>query len=419
MDPSTVAAPEPAPPRLVWMMGLANMVYGFGYAVVLVTVPQMLAARGVPEPEIANLTALALSVALATFVLAPLLDTSINRRQWSVGLAVLSALLVFLVLTIPATSAAFAPLVAGAALSLSLYNSAIGGWLGATLPQGSKETIGVWFGVGNSGGFGIGAISQFWLLTHAPPLLGAVIVAAVTLVPLAFLLALPPPDAGRKAMRESFGNLGRDVTKLVRQAPVLRILLMFVLPCAAFTLTNFFGGVGKDFHASPGVVDIANGVGATVVGFVTAMLIKPVLKFLPAPLMYLAVGSIGAAFTLSLLAMPFTPVVYVIAVCGENAAQTIAQVAQNAIMFRSIAPGSPLASTQFGLLSTSAVVPYAYMQALDGRGYAWHGVSGAFAVDAALSLGACVLLVVPVLHWMRSGALTVALVETEITLPSE
>jgi PAT family beta-lactamase induction signal transducer AmpG len=84
-------------------------------------------------------------------------------------------------------------------------------------------------------------------------------------------------------------------------------------------------------------------------------------------------------------------------------------VSQNAIVFRSIRQGSPLASSQFGLLSTAFVVPYAYMQMLDGYGYKLAGgVAGSFMMDAGLSLVACMLLAVPVLHWLRSGKLETA-----------
>ena len=155
-------------PRLVWLMGFMNATYGFAYAVVLVTVPQLLASHGVPEPVIASLTAIALLVALAVFAIAPVLDTLVSRRAWSIGLGVTAAALTFLVLMLPSGSPLLAPVLAVAALSMSLYNSAIGGWLGAALPKGSDETIGTWFTIGNSFGFGIGAISQFWLMTHLP-----------------------------------------------------------------------------------------------------------------------------------------------------------------------------------------------------------------------------------------------------------
>ena len=393
-------------PRLVWLMGFMNSTYGFAYAVVLVTVPQLLAAHGVPEPVIASLTAIALLVALAVFAIAPVLDTLVSRRAWSIGLGVTAAALTFLVLMLPSGSPLLAPVLAVAALSMSLYNSAIGGWLGAALPKGSDETIGTWFTIGNSFGFGIGAISQFWLMTHLPNGLGAAAIAAAALVPLAIVPIVPVSAAGRKSMQESFGNLARDVLELVRQPVVLRILLMFLLPCASFTLTNAFGGIGRDFGTSEGMVGIANGIGATVIGFIASLIGRLLLKKLPAPLMYLGIGVFGAAFTLSLLAFARTPATYLMAVIGENAAQSIAQVSQNAIIFRSIREGSPLASSQFGLLATAFVVPYAYMQMLDGYGYKLAGgVAGSFMMDALVSLAACTLLAVPVLHWLRAGKL--------------
>jgi MFS transporter, PAT family, beta-lactamase induction signal transducer AmpG len=394
------------PPKLVWLMGFTNSIYGFAYAVVLVTVPQLLAAHGVPEPVIANLTALALIVSLAAFAVAPVLDTLMSRRAWAIALAFAVSGLTFSVLTLPNASPILAPLLAADALVASLYCAAIGGWLGAALPKGSDEAIGTWFTIGNGFGFGLGAISQFWLMSHLPNALGAATIAGATLLPLAIMPLMPAPDAGRRAAHESFGNLARDLAQLVRRPVVLRILLIFVLPCAAFTLTNAFGGIGRDFHASEGLVDVANGIGATVIGFVASLAARLLLKRLPAPLLYLGIGVIGAAFTLSLLALARTPTTYLMAVVGENMAQSIAQVSQNAIVFRSIPEGSPLASSQFGLLSTALVIPYAYMQMLDGYGYKLAGgVAGSFAMDAVVSLAACILLLVPVMGWLRAGKL--------------
>lgn len=402
-------------PKLVWLMGLINSTYGFAYAVVLVTVPQLLAARGVSEPVIAGLTGLAVAATMATFAIAPVLDTLVSRRAWSIALALTAAALTFLVLVIPMASAMLAPVLAIDALATSLYSAAVGGWLGAALPKSCDETIGTWFAIGNAFGFGLGAVCQYWLITHLAAGLGAALVAGAALLPIAILPLIPAPDADRRAVHESFANLGRDVTQLVRQPLILRIILMFVLPCAAFTLTNAFGGIGRDFHASDSLVDIANGVGSTLIGFIASLVARLLLKWLPAPLMYLAVGSLGAAFTLALLALPRTPATYVLAVLGENAAQSIAQVSQNTIVFRSIRRGSPLASSQFGMLNTAAIIPYVYMQMLDGYGYKLAGgVSGSFLTDALVSVAACALLVAPVLRWLRAGKL-----ETSATAAEE
>jgi len=188
---------------------------------------------------------------------------------------------------------------------------------------------------------------------------------------------------------------------LVSQPLVLRVLLMFILPCAAFTLTNAFGGMGPDFHATDNLVSVANGIGAVAIGLFASILARLVLKRVSAPFLYLSIGILGATFTLGLLALPHSPATYLLAVLGEQAAQSIAQVSQNAIIFRSIRQGSPLASSQFGLLSTAFVVPYVYMQGLDGFGYKLAGgVTGSFTMDALVSLAACALLFWPVLRWI-------------------
>jgi PAT family beta-lactamase induction signal transducer AmpG len=388
-------------------MGLSNTAYGFAYAGVLVTMPQVLAAHGVGEPVIAELTALASFAALATFAIAPILDTLFSRRIWAVMLGLLGAGITATMLAVSPTGPFAAPLMMADALTLVLLNTAIGGWLGAALPKDMDDAIGAWFAVGNGVGFGIGALSQFWLITHFSAPVGQIAIAAIVLGPLVLLRLIPPPDRDRKGVRESFGDFVRDLSRLIVQPLVVRIAIMFALPCAAFTLTNAFGGLGPDFHASAGMVGIANGVGATVIGVGAALLGKWCLIKVRAPLLYLSIGVLGAIFTALLIGLPHSPGVYLLAVCGENVGQSVAQVAQNAIIFASIRRGSPLAASQFGLLTTAFLLPYAYMQALDGYGYHLVGtVAGSFLMDAGLSFAACLILVLPVLGWMRSGKLT-------------
>lgn len=404
-----VGQPAEDRPRYIWLMGLANATYGFAYAAILVTTPQTLAAHGVAQPVIAGITALATAASIGGFALAPILDTLISRRAWSIGLAVIAALITTFVLASPARSVWLGPALALEALTLGLYNSAVGGWLGAALPKSCGPTISTWFVIGNSSGFGLGALVQYWLIAHMPNGVGAVIIGVATLIPLAVLPLIPAADIGRKAVHESFGDLARDLRRLVTQGPVLRILLLFVLPCAAFTLTNAFGGLGADFHASDNLVSIANGLGAVLIGVVASLLAQLVLTKVSAPLAYLSVGVLGAGFTVALLALPHTPETYLLAVLGENAAQSFAQVAQNAISFRSIPKGSPLAASQYGLLGAAAIVPYAYMQALDGYGYQLAGgVTGSFLMDAGLSVAACVLIAWPVMRWLAAGKLVIS-----------
>ena len=400
---SEIAQPRP---RYVWAMGLCEATYGFAFAAILVTMPQVMAAHGVGQPVIAGVTALATAASLGSFIVAPALDTMISRRAWTLGLGVLVAVLVTVLLAIPPASVVVAPLMAIAALGLVMFSVSLGGWLGAALPKDLDDTIATWFTMGNAGGFGIGALCQYWLINTLSPRFGPLAVGLITLIPLAGLGLIPMPDAGPKAVRESFGTLARDLSVLVRQPVVLRIALLFAMPCAAFTLTNAFGGLGLDFHVSAATVDLANGFGATVVGMGSALLAKWCLRHVHAPLLYLGIGTLGAIFTATIIGLPHTAPVYLLAVIGENMAQSMAQVSQGAIQFGSIRKGSPLAASQFGLLGTAALLPYSYMQALDGYGYHLAGnVAGSFWMDAGVSLVGCAILLVPVLHWMRRGKL--------------
>ncbi len=390
-------------------MGLSNAAYGFCYAGVLVTMPQVMAAHAVSQPVIASLTALSGLASLATFAVAPILDTLVSRRVWAHALGLLVAVLTAIMLGVAPTGPLIAPLMMADALALVMLTTALGGWLGAALPKEQDDAIGAWFTIGNGVGFGIGAFCQYPLITHLPSPVGQIVVGVIGLVPLVVLRLIPSADHGRKAVRESFGDLGRDIGVLIRRPLVWRIAVLLAAPCAAFTLTNAFGGLGPDFHVSAQMVDFSNGIGPTVIGMAAALFGRWCLRHVHGPMLYIGVGTAGAVFTTLVIGLPHTWLVYLIAVCGENIAQSIAQVAQNAIIFASIRRGSPIAATQFGLLTTAALLPYTYMLALDGWGYQLAGnVTGQFFMDAGVSMAACVILAVPVLRWMRSGKLTAA-----------
>ena len=64
-------------------MGLVNLPFSISGTVLLITVPQLLAARHVPEPMIASITAFALIPGFAAFVVSPILDVRFSRRTYT------------------------------------------------------------------------------------------------------------------------------------------------------------------------------------------------------------------------------------------------------------------------------------------------------------------------------------------------
>jgi len=416
VDPA-VAPTDAPPPRLVWLMGLTNLAYGFAYAAILLTVPQMLRERGLDLPAINGIVSLALFTSLFAFVLAPLLDTLVSRRTWALGFLMTAAVGLFVLFNLPARSTMIGVLLPVLALCVSLFNTSMGGWLGASLPKSADKTIATWFNIGNGSGFGIGALVQFPLMHTLPAPFGALTIAGLVLLPLVLFTIMPPPDAGRSRIHESFGRLGGDIAQLVRQKAVLRILALFLLPCASFALTNTVGGLGSDFHTSPGVVDFANGIGTWAMAVAASLVMQQVLKRVSPLAGYVGTGVVGALFTMAIVMMPHVAIVYVLAALGENFAQSAAFTAQNNIIFASIPEGSPLSATQFGLLQQAASVPLTYMEYLDGLGYdlpgAFHGVMGTFFTDAGISLLACLAVAPLVRRWGHGHALEVARLKLE------
>ena len=67
----------------IWLMGLVNLPFSISGTVLLITVPQLLAARHVPEPMIASITAFALIPGFAAFVVSPILDVRFSRRTYT------------------------------------------------------------------------------------------------------------------------------------------------------------------------------------------------------------------------------------------------------------------------------------------------------------------------------------------------
>ena len=296
-----------------------------------------------------------------------------------------------------------ASLVIGFLFSTLFYN-ALGGWLGGLVPEGDEGRLGATMTIGNVGGFGMGAIVFITLMRALPAGVGPIAVVAVVVLPLLLLVVVPVSNAARRSARESFGTLLRDLGKLLRSRVVLRALLLFCLPASSFALTNTLGGLGH-FSLGAHATAVLAGTGVTAAAIAGALIVPVIVKRVPPLLLYLTIGSVGALFTLSLLALPRVPATFALAMIGENVFQSAAFVVEATIVFRTIGDDNPLASTQFGLLQAATAFPITYMQAIDGQGYGAGGLSGGLMTDAVLSLLACAVLLPLALAWRRRGAL--------------
>ena len=373
-------------------MGFGFLPLGVTGALMLITVPQLLAANHIPEGDIASVTAIAITPGFICVLLAPILDWRFSRRSYAIALAILGAALTFGALIFISDLFLVTALLFASSMAISLCIAAVGGWFGNLTRTEDKGSLGAWFTVFNIGGGGLTVAIAIPLLRGLPYMAGAAVLSLLAVAAVPLYLRVPCPPADGRLAHESFIEFARDIGRLLRRRSVLWTLLLFLAPAASFSLTNLLGGVGRDFHTSESLVGLIGGIGAAVAGITGSLLIPPLGKRFPPRPLYLAVGGAGALFTLLLIALARTPAVFGLAMLGENVFQAAAFSVGNVIILRTIGHDNPLAATQFGLLNAASFLPLSYMQAIDGQAYGHGGVAGSFLADALISGGACILL---------------------------
>jgi MFS transporter, PAT family, beta-lactamase induction signal transducer AmpG len=383
----------------VWLMGLTNSVFGMYGGIIVISVPQLLSARHVPEATIAAMTAAMISPGFWTFLISPLLDVRFSRRWYCVATAAAAAALLTLALLNLNNLVLVEILLIAGFFFANLYQSALGGWLSSIIGAAQENRLSVWVTLGNISGGGAMAVITGELVQHLAPAAAAVLLGSLIFLPTAVFPWMQAPAPDRRLARENFSRFFREVLRLLKRREIGIALLMFIAPAATFSLTNFLSGLADDFHASSHFVGLVGGLGVLLGGIAGCAAFPLIDRLLPLRFLYLAVGATGAVFTLALILLPHSPSLFAVALIGENVFQALAFTVSVAITFEIIGRSNPLAATTYCLLTSATNVPLTYMLIVDATGYARHGVAGSYAADAAVSLLACLLLLA-LLSWL-------------------
>ncbi len=250
--------------RLRPVMGLSNLPFGLYGGVMLATIPQLLAAQGVPQPEIASVTAIGLSPGFFYFFVSPILDVRFSRKLYAYVLGGVTALLLFAALMSTANLTLLGIFLFSGQFAGALYTSALGGWLGSLVRPEDEARLGAWFTIGNFAGYGATAMVGILLLRSFPFVIGASLLSAMVLLPLLSFPFLPSSPPDRRLASESFGRFFADILALLRRPAVLGALPFFITPCASFALINTLSALGNDFNTSEETVATILGFGASV-----------------------------------------------------------------------------------------------------------------------------------------------------------
>lgn len=379
-----------APPA--WVLGLATLSNGSMSGVLVVTVPQLLAAHGVPELQIASISGLSFLPGALNFLVAPILDVGFSRRTYATVLALGLAALTALSLNLLSNTAALTLSMLAANICYYLFTPAVAGWFGQLVSREDEPVLGAWLAAASVAGFGGFAAAAILILRNLPYEIGVAVICLASLAPLILFVFVPHEPTPTLSFRESFGPVTRNLIGIVRDRHIWRMMALFAVPCATFSLTNTLSGVGRDFHASEAFVGMIGGMGVTLGGVFGALIAPVFAKRFPPMALYIGVGVLGALFTLCLILPAHTPTLFAVAMVGENVFQSAAFALTNALILLSIGKNNPIASTQFALINAAIVVPIVYMPIVDGLGYARGGLAGNLAVDAGLGLVGCAVM---------------------------
>ncbi|MGB6194340.1 MAG: MFS transporter [Terracidiphilus sp.] len=291
----------------VWMMGLTNVTFGMVASFAVTTVPQILAAQGVPGGHIAAITAAIISPSCWVFLFSPILDVRFRRRTYALVLGLLAASATAFIAfdhhnLLMVEIAAFTAVVA-----VTLYQGAVGGWMGSLIEREQDGLLSSWFVAGSIAAGGMMAMAGEPILLYWPPVLASAFMFLVVASPMALFFFVPVPLPDKLLAAESFGRFWREVFSLFKRREVLIAVALFVLPSGSFSLTNVLAGIGGDYHASANMVSLLLGVGYIIAGGAGITLVPLLAKRFPLRPAYLGIGIIGALFTLGFPLLPRTP----------------------------------------------------------------------------------------------------------------
>jgi MFS transporter, PAT family, beta-lactamase induction signal transducer AmpG len=403
------------PPRRfapVWLMGLTNATFGLYGGIVAIAVPELLSNQHVPESTIAGMTAVMISPGFWTFLVSPVLDVRFSRRWYCVVTAAAAAIfLVVGMMNLDHLAVLEGSLVLGF-FAANLNQSALGGWLSTITSTEEESQLSVWVTIGNIGGGGAMAVLCGELVRNLPLPVAALLLGATVMLPSTVFPLMQAPGPDRRLASESFSQFFGEIVNLLRRREVLIAIVLLVAPAGTFSLTNFLGGLGGDYHASPHFVGVIAGGGVFLGGIAGCLAFPFVSRLLPLRPLYLAIAAVGSIFTFSLIVLPRTPAIFALAFIGENVFQSLAITNGIAIAFETIGRKNPLAATTYCLIVSAFNIPITYMLTVDGAGYSHHGLAGSYAADAGTGIAATLLLGLMLLWLGRNSGLRLEAEET-------
>ena len=234
-----------------WLFALTGMPYGVVGSFTGVVVPFLARSAGIGVGRIGEIVTLLFVPAVLQFLYAPIVDLGPRRKHWLLIVTVAGAacLVGAFAMPLPDQIVPFLVFAIAAQMISGLVGSCNGGLLATTITDDKRGRAGAWYNIGNLCGGGISGALAVYLIGHGwEPVVVGLVLAAMMIAPALAALAIDEPAREkRRAIREVFADLLRDVGRVLFSRSGATGILLCLSPVGTAALVNYFSALAVDY----------------------------------------------------------------------------------------------------------------------------------------------------------------------------
>lgn len=385
-----------------WLFGITGVPYGVGGSFVGMLMPNFAEHAGISLESIGWYTTLLFVPTWLQWLYAPIIDLGWQRRYWLILVATLGAVCFggACFVPIPEHINVFLALAFFGQLLSGLVGSCNGGLMASTMLDDARGKAGGWYNIGNlsGGALAAGAIILMTSLELPRLLIGGAIVVMMIGPSVAALAILEPPSEKSK---DVFRAMLRDVRTVMTSKNGLTGFLLCLSPVGTAALANSFTGMTKPYGAKGWLVSLINGPANAILCAIGAFVGGLWCDRYNRRVNYLIAGALTAVVGVLMAISPRSVETYAIGVCAYYLVMGYCFVAFTSTVLETIGSGGKAAATKYTLYTAAGNAAISYVNFVDTRFEASHGVEGVVFADALLNIAGVVVLA---LVFWRLGA---------------
>ncbi len=390
-----LALPSDAPHPAVFLFLMLPFGVMAGY--LTVTVVYLLTQAGISVEQSAALVALSYVPHTWKFLWAPIVDTTLSRKQWYLLSAGVTAVGTYATGAVPADESSLPLLTAVVLISnlaVTFLAMSVESLMAHGAPDEAKGRAGGWFQAGNLGGYGVGGGVGLWLAQNIPPpWIGSAALGMTCLLCCAALAFIrePPPTLRLERYRETLASLLKDLWLVARSRRGFLGLLICFLPIGSGAASNLWSAVAGDWNATAETVALVTGVFSGIVSAAGCLVGGYVCDRMDRKAAYALYGILQALCAVAMALAPRTESMYVVFTMSYAFITGLTYVGFSAVVLEAIGRGA--AATKYSLFASLSNMPIGYMTAVDGWAAARWGAGGMLHTEATIGVAALLVFI--------------------------